>query len=294
MKSLIARTVLLVLSFHAASSGAQNPALGGQQLAPGRIDSARECDARGLRPLLAAGNVLLIGEIHGGVEGPALIGAVACAAARRGLSLTLALELPVEEAPRVERFLASEGSAADRDALLAGEFWQRAYQDGRSSAAMLKLLADLRELRASGAPLRVALLDSAAPFADGQARDDFLASRLVAAVEAGSPDGLVVAIAGNIHTRTALGVPWDPAFRPAGTAVEQRWPERTVSLLLAGPPGESWICSSAEPSSCGVAQLGGKTEGTPGAVELYGEIREGYEGEVRLPTTTASLPAARP
>jgi hypothetical protein len=54
------------------------------------------------------------------------------------------------------------------------------------------------------------------------------------------------------------------------------------------------MCSSAEPSSCGVKRLGGTTGATPGAVALYGEHRAGYEGEVMLPTTTASPPATRP
>jgi hypothetical protein len=258
------------------------------------------CDPRGLRPLLVAGNVLLLGEVHGGVEGPALLTAAACAAARAGLPVTLALEVPLEEGARIERFLSSPGLQSDRQALLAGPFWTREYQDGRSSTAMLRLLDALRELRHElrhelrneGGRIRVVLLDSARPLQSGQQRDDFMAQRLVAAVEAAGGAEVVLAYAGNIHTRTSPGVPWDAAYRPAGVAVEQRWPDRTVSLRLTAPPGEAWMCSSAEATSCAVTSLGGKPVDAPGSVELYGETREGYEGEVRLGAATAAPPAA--
>jgi hypothetical protein len=249
------------------------------------------CDPQALRPLLAAGNLLLIGEIHGGVEGPALIAAAACAATRKGLPVAVALEIPYVEGERIDGFLASAGAPADRAALLAGPFWQRPYQDGRSSAAMLELLDALRALAANGAELRVVPFDE--PGLDGQVRDDGMARRLVAGVEAGAGGELLIALGGNIHTRTAVGVPWNAAYRPAGVAVETRWPERTVSLLLSAPPGETWMCTDAEAASCGIKSLGGKPIADAGSVEIYAATREGYEGEVRLPASTPSPPAVR-
>jgi hypothetical protein len=251
------------------------------------------CDPGGLRPLLASGNILLVGEIHGAVEGPALIGAAACAAVAEGLPLTVALEIPREEDERLERFLASPGAASDREALLAGSFWQRDYQDGRSSIAMLQLLDRLRGLRGRGAKLRTVLLDSAPLSTNAQARDDFMGQRLVEAVSSGPPGDLLIALAGNYHTRTTMGLPFDAAYRPAGLAAEQRWPERTVSLLLKAPAGTTWMCTTANAAECGVKDLSGKPIEAPGTVELYTATREGYEGEVRLGSATASPPAAR-
>jgi len=251
------------------------------------------CDPGGLATLLSPGRVLLLGEIHGGVEGPALLAAAACAATRAGLAVTVALEIPAEEGPRIDRFLASPGAAGDRDALLAGDFWRRDYQDGRSSEAMLHLLDDVRRLAAESRRVRVSLLDSAEPFTDGQLRDDLMGRRLAGAVEAAGVEGLVLALAGNIHTRTRAGVPWNAAYRPAATVVAQRWPRRTIALLLAGPDGEAWMCTTAEVSSCGVRPIHGKPVEAPGSVELYPVPRDGYDGTIRLDAATASPPATR-
>jgi hypothetical protein len=257
--------------------------------------AAAACDAAGLTPLLVPGAVLLVGEVHGGVETPALVSATACAATTAGLATTVALEIPRGEGARIERFLASAGSAADRDALLAGEFWTRDLQDGRSSVAMLALLEALRSLRAAGKPVRVALLDADAdvPLASGQARADFMGQRLVEAVEGAGEDGLVLALAGNVHTRTRAGVPWDASYRPAGMAVEARWPRRTIALLAQGPAGETWMCQDSDPAHCGVQPLGGRPVDSPGSVELYPAPHDGYDGSVRLAAATAAVPARR-
>ncbi len=257
--------------------------------------SGTRCDPGGLAPLLTPGRILLLGEIHGTREGPALVAAVACAALRRGLPVTVALEVPREEEERIARFLGSDGAADARSDLLAGDFWRRAYQDGRSSAAMLSLLARLRELRPPrGAPgrLEVTTLDEARRFASGQERDDHLASRLVAAVEAAGAGGLVVALTGNVHSRTTTGVPWDPAYRPAGTAVGARWPERTLPILLVNPPGTAWTCTGSTAASCGERPLGGGGDaGDAGRVELFAAPEDGHRGIFHLAALTASPPA---
>ncbi|HTQ81108.1 MAG TPA: hypothetical protein VMM92_14000, partial [Thermoanaerobaculia bacterium] len=107
-----------------------------------------QCPAiAGLAPLLAPGHGLLLGEVHGTVESPAFLANAVCLALQAGRSVTVALEIPLQEEARFEAYLGSAGSAADRTALLAGAFWQDPYQDGRRSQAMLALLESLRRLR---------------------------------------------------------------------------------------------------------------------------------------------------
>jgi len=111
-------------------------------------------EIEGLEPLLAPGAGVLFGEIHGTVESPAFVANAACLALRAGFPVTVALEIPREEQPRVDTFLASAGMVADRAALLDSSFWQDKYQDGRRSQAMLSLLDELRRLRRGGHPIR--------------------------------------------------------------------------------------------------------------------------------------------
>lgn len=257
-------------------------------------DRGGACEPQGLGPLLTEGRIVLLGEIHGSEEAPALVAAAACAAAERGLEVVVALEIPLEEEERVVRFLASAGGADAREQLLAGDFWRRPYQDGRSSEAMLSLLEDLRRSSSSTGRVSVALLDSARTFAGGQERDDLLGERMASAVASAPAGSLVLALVGNVHSRATPGVPWDAAYRPAGVAVAQRWPARTLSLLLTNPPGEAWTCSGGEPESCHARPLGGRSDGEPGHVELFAAPREGHHGSFHLPALTASAPAVSP
>lgn len=262
------------------------PLLGGSKAA-----SSSNCGAAGLSPLLKPGRILLLGEIHGTVEGPSVVARVACEASGLGLPVLVALELPVEERPSVDRFLASDGGAAARRDLLAGDFWQRDYQDGRSSAAMLELLDALRTLGSGSARPSVTLLDSARRFDTGQERDDSMGQRLVDLVRSSPPAALIVALTGNVHSRSTEGVPWDAHYRPAGAMVDSRWPDRTLSILLVAPPGQAWICTGSDASSCGPHDLGGRDGVDSGRLDMYAVPEEGHDGSFQLAALTASPPA---
>ena len=93
----------------------------------------------GLEALLRAGNVLVLGELHGTAESPAFALDVACHAVQAGLPLVFGLELPPGDGDRLRAFLDSEGDGESRRAQLA-KGWAAAYQDGRRSQAMFRLL----------------------------------------------------------------------------------------------------------------------------------------------------------
>ena len=130
----------------------------------------------GIRPLLAPGTTLLLGEIHGTAESPAFALEVACHAARSGLPVVVGIELRASEQERVDAFMDSEGTDGDRRALLAGSPWQAGYQDGRASHAMLELIDGLRQLRHDGLDVRTALFDASGS-RGGQQRDRDMAKR---------------------------------------------------------------------------------------------------------------------
>lgn len=251
------------------------------------------CNSGGLEPLLTPGRILLIGEIHGSQEGPALVAEAACSAASRGLPVLIALEIPLEEKDNIDTFLNSDGSDAARSTLLQGKFWQKDYQDGRSSVAMLDMIDSLRAQQLAGHQLSVVLLDRFPRFATPQLRDTFMADRLINAVEAAGTDAFVISITGNVHSRSTQGVPWNSAYLPSGLALNNKWPERTLSILLTNPPGEAWTCFDADPASCEAHKIGGPIEGTAGQVDLYPASIDGHDGAYRLKSLTASPPATK-
>jgi hypothetical protein len=237
--------------------------------------------------------VVLLGEMHGTAESPAFVADTVCLASRSGRAVTVGLEMPVEEEPRVLTYLASQGSAANRDALLKGAFWQDPFQDGRRSQAMLSLLEDLRRFAHQGAPLRVALLDLAVPL-PGQERDRAMEKRLEATVVE-RPKDLFLVLTGNIHTRLARGVPWDADYEPMGFILSQHRPDLSLVALDVGyTGGTAWYCESQEPASCMPRPVRGSAAVKERGVILRGAIgKDGYNGVYRVGDLTASPPATR-
>ena len=139
----------------------------------------------GLDRVLRGGTVLLLGEMHGTAESPQFASQVACAALAAGVTVTVALEIPVEEEGRVSAFLVSGGAESDRIMLLNSPFWNAEYQDGRRSRAMLDLLDGLRTSRTAAPHARVALIDHQS-FEDAQSRDRAMAAR-IAEIHATAP-----------------------------------------------------------------------------------------------------------
>ena len=103
---------------------------------------------RATSELIRPGRVLLIGELHGTYEFPALVAGIAASAATKGLGILVGLEIPRSEQGRIDRFLGSDGSPDAIASMTESPFWHRPkeWDDGRSSIAMLNLLCTLRAL----------------------------------------------------------------------------------------------------------------------------------------------------
>lgn len=227
---------------------------------------------------MPSANLLLVGEVHGTNEAPALIGDLACASARYGKPVVVVLEIPIDEQTSLDNFLASKGSDADQAALLASRFWTRQPQDGRSSAAMLKLLHRLRTLRAEGARISVLAVDDGMP----GSRDAGMATRIRAAHHAVPA---VIALLGNVHASREKGRQSAPDHEPAGYLLSDLNPH---SLYVRGPAGTAWVCVP----ECGITSIpdnrhiGDKRGYLPAA-----GLIPGYEGLYAPASSTASPPA---
>lgn len=222
-----------------------------------RTQKATPCPPGSLAPSAWEHGLLLLGEVHGTEESPAMALATACAAARASGGAWLGLEIPRDEQPALDRFL-RDGQAS---VLLASPWWTRADQDGRTSEAFFQLLVRLRALRLGGVPLDVVAFD--APMgAAARIRDEAMAGVIAeaAAARAGKP-GIV--LVGNVHATRKLQLP-----RPMARLLSERG-LGFRTLDMAAPAGNAWLCGN----TCGLQPLGAM--GPPGEPSLDGFTLEG-------------------
>ncbi|MBZ4374561.1 hypothetical protein [Corallococcus sp. AS-1-6] len=249
---------------------------------------------RGLAELLHPGLTLLIGEQLGSNEVPDVVGHVVCQAARTGLAVVLGLSLPETEQARVDTYLSSPGAPADQDALLEGRFWTRAYQDGRSSRAVMDLIDRVRALRAAG--LRVTVVAYDTDVLNGSERDAAQA-QVWTKRRAAKPDEVQVVLAGNTHTQMKKGTQWDPSFTPMAHLMKDH--RSLVVLEMSYAQGLRWGCDLDRDSklACGIV---GATP-APKVAALPGQsphillqptsANESLQGLLYVGRLTASLPA---
>jgi len=221
-----------------------------------------------------------VGEVHGTREIPAIVGAMACAAAGRGLAVRVGLEILREEQRSIDAFVASSGSAQARALLLRGAFWQGA-SDGRTSEAMVDLLEVLRALGRQGADVRVIAIDE-----DAADRERAMATTL-AAVRGANPQAWTIALTGRVHASRRdfdgqRSMAWHLARRVAVVA---------VAVEPAG--GEAWTCFAAPPEGCGPMVVAGSGSGVSARLE-QGDPPPGFDAVLYVGTVTASPPAVEP
>ena len=240
--------------------------------------------------------LVLIGEIHGTREIPAAFGHLVCQAAaeRRGKTILVGLEILSSAQSAIDAFLASEGDAAATHALLAQKFWQRDYQDGRSSTAMFHLLEELRRQRKAGRKIVVRALDPERYDDSPSARDAEMAASLVDAITAVRPARTLVLV-GNVHSRILHGYPWDAkaAYVPLGALLQTKY-EDLIALDVTALGGSAWTCTSAAATDCGTHAL--RTRETTGPIPRIVQDpaavpKTGHNGALLIGPVTASAPA---
>lgn len=231
--------------------------------------------------------VLLVGEVHGTAETPARVAELAAAMASAEQPLIVGLEIWRTEQESIDRFLASAGTGEDVQQLLASPFWQRSYQDGRSSAAMAGLLESLRAL-ALKAQVRVLAfdLDPKDKTSTDTERDAQMAESLRTALNE-QPEARALVLAGNFHTRVQEGAPWDPEHRFMGFLLSDFLP---YSIEIMGVAGSNWTCTGRTTDTC-IARDMPANELQP-ELALGDEVNDrGHHGHWWLAQVTASPPA---
>jgi hypothetical protein len=222
---------------------------------------------------------VLLGELHGTKEVSVFLGDLVCRALARGLSVSVALEWYPQEP--LERYLASGGSRADRDALLAGNEWSAAIADGRGGDALVLFLERMRQFVAKGAPLSVY------GFAAGDLQQRVAA---LAARRARAPRDLFFMLAGNCHTCAEGDC---CGYRSEGMRLGQDHGWKVTSLNVATAGGTAFGVLGSKGTFPGDVIRKEPSAGFgpgPRFVRLYGKRRNGYDGAFFVGPITASLP----
>ena len=122
-------------------------------------------------------------------------------------------ELPVEQQSAIDAYLSNQAAPVEVERLTSQEFWRRPYQDGRSSEAMLGLLAEVKRLRAAGLYIDVRALEDRG--LSGDVKDSLMAERLLAPLMTDA----------NAVVTLASSATFTPAPRKAspGTPPTVRW-----------------------------------------------------------------------
>jgi len=279
-------SLLLLLSV-ACADPATPPAVADPRSLAARAPAA----IPGAADLLQPGAVVVIGEMHGTEEFPALVLDLARLASSGGKAVSVHLEIPNSEQARLDAIVAGTASReAPRDGIWAAE-----YQDGRRSRAMWELLLGLGDTARATRRVRVTCMDPGnTPGATGfdQLRDRGMAHAVAADVRA-RPGDVHLVLVGNIHSRTEAGLPWEPAAAYEPFARLLRSGGVTVTPLLGRYTGGTyWACTSNEASSCG-PQKADAQAGTKAARELHVEagVEGGYAGVAMVGELHASPPA---
>ena len=255
-------------------------------------DAVVECGVPilGLGKLGRAGNVVLLGELHGTQQVPHFVAQSACQIVTQGIPVTVGLEVPDMNQEALDTFLHSAGQEQDWSKLMASPFWRSPYPDGRNSEGIAYLIEDLRKLRSQGLDVNIFAYDR--PPLEGDKREEYMAHKVLEVANVSSKRVLLV-LSGNLHPRQIKGLPWDSSYRPMGERLAEQL-QGVVSLDIAYKDGSAWICAmdAQQKLDCGVKPAKGKDNGDRYFVQLFGGVSKlGYDGVYYVGQVTASLPA---
>ena len=201
-----------------------------EEIAPYTLPAEAQAQLMGLA---AEADQLVLGEIHGTQEVPRLLLGLREPLAERGYR-GLALEIPCDQREPILDW------AQGRTEAIPAFFQPGEVRDGRESAQSLSLL---RQMTGGPGGWRLLCFDRGndQPYEDWAGRDATMAANLVAQWQQLCPDGKVVAVCGNLHSRVALSSDPEDPFRALWPSfafdVQRLLPEkrvRSVNIVFHG------------------------------------------------------------
>jgi erythromycin esterase-like protein len=193
--------------------------------------------------------VLFLGEVHGTAEIPKFVANVVCWSLESGRGVTLAVEMPRDEQLRIQRYLLSSGSEADRDGLIDSSYWRSERKDGRTSKAIVQLIDSVRHFRSLGADVAILAIDESwstqdlgiEEFAGSSlsTRNLSMASRLMASA-IGYPSRRLIVLTGSYHAAKQSRDAGITSSSSSATVLS--WLIKVRSVGFVFDVGERWAC----------------------------------------------------
>lgn len=180
--------------------------------------------------------VIILGEMHGNDIGArSLVEATELADG----PVAIGLEAPERDTSAFRAYLDSEGTDADREALLETSFWAPKAFDGRANEALFDMFETLRLRRAAGLDIDVfGFLRAGSYDPDDQDPHEQRLANAIVEYHRATPDRVVVALVGNFHARLT---PFDfgrGTTTPMANRIIDEIPEM-LSVKLAYEGGET-------------------------------------------------------
>lgn len=237
-----------------------------------------------------AGPGVFIGDMHGSVESPAFLSALACHVVKSGRPLVVAMEYDAKDQAALDRFLAMADEKQATSLLTRTSHWT-GNRDGRASGAMRDALLAIRGYARAGGDVELMAYDfwgSASQERDSRSAD-YLQRKW-------TDDGTAaywIVFGGNVHARKIKGLPL-PGYEghePLGYLIRD-W--GLIHLDAAYGGGTGWGCTGPSPDDCSTRDLG---PGCSAACPPHPVIRlqhshPAYDGVYDIGRLTVSRPLA--
>lgn len=229
----------------------------------------------GLAPLITSDiDYLLFGEYHGTVEMPGVVADALCTGLATRRPVILGIEMDQANQPWLNAYLAEDGGAEARAALLTAPGW--AEPGGRATEAILALIDTARRSARAGRDVTLLAFDPMSISGTSATREAGMARLLRAAAER-RPDSLVIALTGVGHAARSAWNSYTPPFDALGALLPRA---RTLTFAFARPGGGYWGCQAPDGTreGCKPYIMPVREPVTPRGVRLDSAAREGFDG----------------
>lgn len=285
-------SIFLSLAIHATSAAQSLTRSSAEYIKANAVQITEADPGAALLPIFKDRRIIAIGEIHGTAEMPRFVLDVVRVLLNADRNVALGLEIPSDH----QQVIDEARKSGKTDKLRESSFFQRDFQDGRSSRAIADLIIESGQFPR----LTVFTFDRPVHGLNLRERDRKMAEDVLAFL-AKHPDHTIILFAGNLHTKLTVGTPFDPAFHPLGYYLTNlpgsplKSPD-IASLLIQTERGNYWICPSADPAECGRRDFSAaetpyaRANNWPLYMVSEEDPADGYTHTVFIRTVTASPP----
>jgi len=191
---------------------------------------------------------ILLGEVHGNNESPEFARGMIDLWLAEGNKVMLGLEINQDNQDAVDKFLRS----GDTGIIKSMPFFNRKWQDGRSSTAMAQLIRAMYKRK----DLKVVCLDMPSAIEYSPKRDSIMGANAVEALKR-NPEWKLITLTGNVHNQLELsGFGYPMGYWVLNSDEIKLNKQKVSSVNIVYQGGDTWVCQGRDISGCGVHEQG--------------------------------------